>query len=145
DRGARRAAAPGRRRRPVAGVSEALLRFARLARQSIEREHPSQLLHVAAPPGAVAEPRVLHPVFHGAFDWHSAVHGHWCLARVARCTNDDAFTHESIRVLARRLPPQAPAGEHAYLADPAHTGFERPYGLAWLLQLAAELHEWEEP
>ena len=25
------------------------------------------------------------------------------------------------------------------------TAFERPYGLAWLLQLAAELREWEDP
>ena len=24
-------------------------------------------------------------------------------------------------------------------------GFERPYGLAWLLQLAAELREWNDP
>lgn len=126
-------------------MSEALLRFARLALQSIEREHPYHLLHVVARPGDVAEPRALFPVFHGAFDWHSAVHGHWCLARAARRAGDAAFAREATAVLARRLTPAALAGEHAYLADPAHSGFERPYGLAWLLQLAAELRAWDEP
>ena len=126
-------------------MSEGLLRFARLALQSIEREHPYHLLHVVARPGDVAEPRALYPVFHGAFDWHSAVHGHWCLARAARCAGDADFAREVVRVLARRLTAEALAGERAYLADPAHSGFERPYGLAWLLQLAAELREWNEP
>ena len=32
-----------------------------------------------------------------------------------------------------------------YLAGPGRTSFERPYGLAWLLQLAAELREWKDP
>ena len=126
-------------------MSSELVRFARLALQSIEREHPFHLLHVVARPGDVAEPRVLHPVFHGAFDWHSAVHGHWCLARAARRGGDAAFTREATAVLARRLSPAALAGERDYLASPDHTGFERPYGLAWLLQLAAELREWGEP
>ena len=31
------------------------------------------------------------------------------------------------------------------MAGPGRASFERPYGLAWLLQLAAELREWEDP
>ncbi|MEO5618665.1 MAG: DUF2891 family protein, partial [Candidatus Eisenbacteria bacterium] len=93
----------------------------------------------------VASPRELHPVFHGAFDWHSAVHGHWCVVRALRLSGDEAFTAEAWPVLVRRLAPEALAGEHRYLASPDRTGFERPYGLAWLLQLAAELREWREP
>ena len=27
-----------------------------------------------------------HAVFHGCYDWHSAVHAHWALLRVARVT-----------------------------------------------------------
>jgi len=126
-------------------VKQEIVRFARLALQSIEREHPFHLLHVVARPGDVAEPRILHPVFHGAFDWHSAVHGHWCLARAARLGGDPAFAREATAVLVRRLAPAALEGECAYLASPDRTGFERPYGLAWLLQLAAELREWKEP
>jgi hypothetical protein len=32
--------------------------------------------------------------------------------------------------------------EAAYMTAPGRTGFERPYGLAWVLQLVAELAEW---
>ncbi len=32
-----------------------------------------------------------------------------------------------------------------YLSAPGRVSFERPYGLAWLLQLAAELREWDDP
>ncbi len=38
-----------------------------------------------------------------------------------------------------------PAGEVAYLNAPGRESFERPYGLAWLLQLAAELRESPTP
>lgn len=37
------------------------------------------------------------------------------------------------------------AQEVAYLGDKGRASFERPYGLAWLLQLAAELREWNDP
>jgi hypothetical protein len=32
-----------------------------------------------------------------------------------------------------------------YLNDNGRSSFERPYGLAWLLQLVSELHEWDDP
>ena len=35
--------------------------------------------------------------------------------------------------------------EAEYLEAPGRNEFERPYGLAWLLQLAAELREWDDP
>ena len=36
-------------------------------------------------------------------------------------------------------------GRSKYLEGEGRATFERPYGLAWLLQLAAELHEWDDP
>jgi hypothetical protein len=36
------------------------------------------------------------------------------------------------------------AQEAAYLSGEGRASFERPYGLAWLLQLCAELREWED-
>src|SRR6266478_2820344 len=36
------------------------------------------------------------------------------------------------------------AQEAAYLRAEGRASFERPYGLAWLLQLGAELREWEK-
>jgi len=37
------------------------------------------------------------------------------------------------------------AAEAAYMTSEGRGGFERPYGLAWLLQLVAELVEWDDP
>jgi hypothetical protein len=48
-------------------------------------------------------------------------------------------------VIGRSFARERLAGEAAYLEAPGREGFERPYGLAWLLQLAAELREWNLP
>lgn len=37
------------------------------------------------------------------------------------------------------------AQEARYLGGEGRASFERPYGLAWLLQLVAELREWDDP
>jgi len=126
-------------------VTEALVRFARLALAAIERPYPFHLLHLVRSEDDVAPPRALHPVFHGSFDWHSAVHGHWCVLRALRCADDASFAREAFPVLERRLTADRLEGERRYLDAPERAGFERPYGLAWLLQLAAELREWGEP
>ena len=47
--------------------------------------------------------------------------------------------------LAQSLTSANIAGEVRYFQAPGHAGFERPYGAAWLLQLAAELREWDDP
>ena len=47
-----------------------------------------------------------------------------------------------MRVAHSRAQPDRLAGELAYLSGEGRRGFELPYGLAWLLQLAAELREW---
>jgi hypothetical protein len=36
----------------------------------------------------VAPPRKLTPAFYGCYDWHSSVHGHWLLARLAHPVPD---------------------------------------------------------
>jgi len=132
-------------RAPSAEEAATLERCARLALESIERRHPFHLLHLVRDDGDVHAPEALHPVFHGAFDWHSAVHGHWCVLRALRMHPDGAFAARAWEVLERRLTPERLAGELRYLSAPDRAGFERPYGLAWLLQLGLELHEWREP
>jgi hypothetical protein len=52
---------------------------------------------------------------------------------------------EARAALAASLTPERIAGEVRYLEGPGRISFERPYGLAWLLQLAAELREWDDP
>jgi hypothetical protein len=87
----------------------------------------------------------LYPAFHGCYDWHSAVHGHWLLARLARRFPDAAFAAAARAALARGLTPANLAAESAYLQRADRLSFERPYGLAWLLALGAELRTWDDP
>ncbi len=47
--------------------------------------------------------------------------------------------------LARSLTKENIAVEAAYLQRAGRASFERPYGLAWLLQLSAELRSWKDP
>jgi hypothetical protein len=119
--------------------------FARTALGHVTREYPNKLDHVMAGPQDVASPRQLHPVFFGSFDWHSCVHGWWTLFTVLRLYPDGAEA-QPIRDLANTLFTQNKmAGELAYLARPEARGFERPYGWAWLLMLAAELSRHDTP
>src|SRR5256886_7578676 len=60
-------------------------RLAALALACVGREFPNQPGHVMQRAGELDRPRSLHPAFFGCFDWHSAVHGHWLLARLLRC------------------------------------------------------------
>ena len=55
------------------------------------------------------------------------------------------FAPEARRALAQSLTPANIAQEVKYLNDAGRNSFERPYGLAWLLQLAAELKESDDP
>jgi hypothetical protein len=49
------------------------------------------------------------------------------------------FATEARAALARNLTEENIAGELRYFNDEGRVAFERPYGLAWLLTLAAEL------
>ena len=114
-----------------------------MARTAIAREYPVALVLTLERAEDLGTPRELTPAFHGSFDWHSAVHGHWTLARGARLHPDAAWAEDARRSLARSLTAKNLARELAFVER--RPGFERPYGLAWLLQLAAELHGWDTP
>ena len=120
-------------------------RFARLALACVGKEYPNKISHVLNGDGDVKPPRELTPAFFGCYDWHSAVHGHWLLARLARTMPDAAFAPEARAALGRALTPANVAAEVRYLEGDGRVSFERPYGLAWLLQLAAEIREWPSP
>ncbi len=120
-------------------------RFARLALACVHKEYPNKIAHVLRSDADVAPPRQLTPAFYGCYDWHSSVHGHWLLARLARTFPDAPLAAEARAALAESLTAEHIAGEVAYISAPGRVSFERPYGLAWLLQLAAELREWKDP
>jgi Protein of unknown function (DUF2891) len=114
-------------------------RFARLALDCVTREYPNKIAHTLQSDSDVAPPRILTPAFYGCYDWHSAVHGHWLLARLTRMFPDAEFTDKARAAIARNITEENVAGEVRYLTDVGRAAFERPYGLAWLLALAAEL------
>jgi len=123
----------------------AAARFARLALDCVHREYPNKIAHVLASDGDARPPRELTPAFYGCYDWHSSVHGHWLLARLARTFSGAPLEAEARAALALSLTPANVAAEVAYLRGPGRASFERPYGLAWLLALAGELRGWDDP
>ncbi|HEY7402613.1 MAG TPA: DUF2891 domain-containing protein [Candidatus Angelobacter sp.] len=122
---------------------QAASRFARLALACVHKEYPNKLTHSLNSDADVAPPRKLTPAFYGCYDWHSSVHGHWLLARLARTFPNAKFTAEARAALQLSLTKENLQQEAAYMKAEGRTSFERPYGLAWLLQLAAELREWK--
>jgi hypothetical protein len=113
--------------------------FAGIALGHVTREYPNKLDHVLAGPADARGPRDLHPVFYGSFDWHSCVHGYWMLANLYRRFPVMPNAPTIRALFDTHLTQDRIAGECAYLAAASTHGFERPYGWAWLLKLAAEL------
>src|SRR5687768_14545208 len=120
-------------------------RFAAMALACVQKEYPNKITHILNSPGDVRAPHELTPAFYGCYDWHSSVHGHWMLARLIRAFPNAPFVTNAVAALETNLTPARIAGEVAYLNATGREDFERPYGLAWLLQLAAELRETRTP
>jgi hypothetical protein len=119
-------------------------KFVTAALGHVTREYPSKLDHVLTGPEDRALPRALHPIFFGSFDWHSSVHAHWLLARLLRRYPDLAGADRIRGHFATAFTPDNVAVELAWLGRPFTRTFERPYGWAWLLMLAAELQNHRE-
>lgn len=125
--------------------AQAAGRFAKLALACVQLEYPNKIAHVLNSAADAKTPHELTPAFYGCMDWHSAVHGHWLLARLARTFPTAPFTADAIAALNANITPEHIAGEVRYITATGRETFERPYGLAWLLQLAQELREWNSP
>ena len=115
--------------------------FVEVVLSHIDREFPNKLDHVMNDASEIKPPRELHPIFFGSFDWHSCVHGHWLLVRALRNYPALAQAAHVRDLLDKRFTPENVQIELAYLARPHRETFERTYGWAWLLKLAAELLE----
>lgn len=129
---------------PVPCNSVDASRFVRLALDCLGREYPNHPLTIMFDEGDVRPPHEHTPAFFGCFDWHSAVHGHWTLVRLLRCFPEADWHSEARSALQHSLTPAHLAAEVRHLGKAGREGFERPYGLAWLLQLAAELRAWDD-
>jgi hypothetical protein len=84
-----------------------------------------------------------HPLF-TAVTTGISVHGHWLLVRLMRTFPNAPFAASARDALRRSLTAENFKQEAAYLRGAGRASFERPYGLAWLLQLCAELREWDD-
>jgi DUF2891 family protein len=124
--------------------SAAAERFAKLALACVEKEYPNKISHVLNSNADVAPPRKLTPAFYGCYDWHSSVHGHWLLVRLLRSFPNASFAGAARDALRKSLTAENLKQEAAYIRGEGRSSFERPYGLAWLLQLCAELRDWDD-
>jgi hypothetical protein len=118
--------------------------FARLALKAVRREYPNKPADVLNGPADVLAPRAVHPAFYGSYDWHSSVHGHWMLAWLLRRFPGLPEAKEIRAALAGHLTAANLRAEADYFARPNTQSYERPYGWAWLLKLAEELHGWND-
>jgi hypothetical protein len=124
---------------------EVAAELARRALTNIAREYPNHPQYLLDGDSDLKPPREAHPVFFGCFDWHSAVHTHWLLLRLAAITPDQPLRDEIERALDASFTADKIIVEADYLAR--RPSFERPYGLAWLMLLVAEARRtrWREP
>lgn len=118
--------------------------LARLALAGLDREYPNKPGEVLTGPQDLKSPRAMHPAFYGCFDWHSSVHGHWVLVRLLRVRPDLSLASEIRGRLAEHFTAEKLAAEAAYFEPRENRSFERMYGWAWTLRLAAELRSWDD-
>jgi len=112
-------------------------RLARMALAGLSQEYPNKPSVVLRSADDLRSPRQLFPVFYGHFDWHSAVHGHWTLVRLARLFPEAEWAEEIRAALGQKFSAEGLRAEADYLRE--HPSFERMYGWAWALKLGQEL------
>ncbi|WP_420935364.1 DUF2891 domain-containing protein [Alteromonas sp. A081] len=115
--------------------------FSDLALQCIHQEYPNIIKHTMSSDADAKTPKALYPAFYGCLDWHSSVHGHWLLVRLLNTGGDDIAIDTIIASLNKSFSQRNIEGEIATIQRPNNKAFERPYGLAWFLQLTGELRQ----
>lgn len=129
---------------PELSLSEAN-RLAAMPQHCATVEYPNKLNQVLNDATQLKSPKALHPAFYGCFDWHSSVHGHWMMVNLLRHFPELANAQSIRQTLKANITPDHIKAEVAYFDIPQNSSFERTYGWAWLLKLAEELHQWDDP
>ena len=125
-------------------TDEQVVKFAKLALKGMDIEFPNKPSNVMVGPESVQSPKKMHPAFYGCFDWHSSVHGHWMLIRLLKEYPNNSAASEIRDKLDQHLTSENIVAEVAYFQKKHNKSFERMYGWAWLLRLAAELETWDD-
>jgi hypothetical protein len=129
---------------PVLNLEEAN-RLAQLPLHCMDQEYPNKLNQTIGSSADLKSPRELHPAFYGCFDWHSAVHGHWSLVTLIKQFPQLDHVNDLKQKLALSISKENIAKEVAYFQVDLNKSYERTYGWAWVLKLAEELHDWDDP
>lgn len=120
--------------------SELLAALSEYPLDSVGTEYPHFAGSVDGPNDEI-QPSEDHPIFYGCFDWHSAVHNHWCLVRQLRLFDEHPTESDILSTFNERVSRENVEQEASYFADNA--SFEKPYGWAWFLRFVSELHLWD--
>ena len=107
--------------------------------ECIDQEYPNKLGQVLTDSSHLDNPKSLHPIFYGCFDWHSAVHGHWLMAKAANLFPDSEMAKEVKTIFDRQFEVPEFQMELLYFQPKLNRSYERTYGWAWLLKLHSEL------
>ncbi|WP_035750261.1 DUF2891 family protein [Arthrobacter sp. 35W] len=109
--------------------------YADIVLDNLSRPYPYASHHVETSLDDRPSPQELHPAFYTSFDWHSCVHMTWLGVSLLE-HGLDADRDAALRAaLEANLTAENLAVEGAYLL--ANPSWERPYGWAWLVRLAA--------
>jgi hypothetical protein len=129
---------------PVLNLEEAN-KLAQLPLHCLDTEYPNKLGQTLGGDDDLKSPKVLHPPFYGCFDWHSSVHGHWSLVRLLKIFPELENTQSLKEKLLESISKENILIEIEFFKGEHNKSFERTYGWAWLLKLAEELHNWDDP
>lgn len=124
-------------------LGELAASWAATACEALDRAYPYAAAHETLDASDVGfTPQVLHPAFHGSFDWHSSVHMQWSLVRLLTSAGE-VVTPRATALLSERLQRGAIEEERRYVV--ARPTYERPYGWAWVTALAAAIADCPVP
>lgn len=112
---------------------------------NLDCEYPNRIIYDAQRDVDWQPPRRRHPIFFGSYDWHSSVHSHWALVRIARTAARAADREVSAHALVdrchatlrARITADAIERELEFFAE--RPSFSLPYGISWAAMLAGEL------
>jgi Protein of unknown function (DUF2891) len=114
-------------------------RIAPVVLANITRRYPYYDAHLFHEGETPMDPTSMHPAFGNSFDWHSSVHSHWTatqlLMHFSAIGELPVIGANLQQALYQNLSAANLTVEAAYLAT--HATYERPYGWAWTLRLAA--------
>lgn len=119
--------------------------LAELPLACMQNEYPNKLSHTLGAKNDLNEPHELHPAFYGCFDWHSALHGHWSLVKLLKEFPQLEKAELARGKLQKNISEENILVEVAYFEGEHNKSYERTYGWAWVLKLAEELHNWNDP